>query len=81
VARHGLEDARLAELSALNLLYDRDDNGEFLHTYTETFCDRFFFEIVQRRGYQGFGAVNASVRMAAKAASGDTGLSTRMALL
>jgi 4-hydroxyphenylpyruvate dioxygenase len=81
VARHGLEDARLAELSALNLLYDRDDNGEFLHTYTETFCDRFFFEIVQRRGYQGFGAVNASVRMAAQAASGDTGLSTRMALL
>ena len=80
-ARHGLVDARLAELSALNLLYDRDDNGEFLHAYTETFHDRFFFEIVQRRGYQGFGAVNASVRMAAQAASRDTGLSTRMALL
>ena len=80
-ARHGLEDARLAELSALNLLYDRDDNGEFLHAYTETFHDRFFFEIVQRRGYQGFGAVNASVRMAAQAASRDTGFSTRMELL
>lgn len=80
-ARHGLEDARLAELAALNLLYDRDENGEFLHAYTETFHDRFFFEIVQRRGYQGFGAVNASVRMAAQAASRDTGLSTRMALL
>jgi 4-hydroxyphenylpyruvate dioxygenase len=80
-ARHGLEDARLAELARLNLLYDRDERGEFLHAYTDTFHDRFFFEIVERRGYQGFGAVNASVRMAAQAARRDTGLSTRMALL
>lgn len=80
-ARHGLEDARLQELAALNLLYDRDDNGEFLHAYTVTFQDRFFFEIVERRGYQGFGAVNAPVRMAAQAATRDSGLSTRMALL
>jgi 4-hydroxyphenylpyruvate dioxygenase len=80
-ARHGLEDARLAELARLNLLYDRDEHGEFLHAYTDTFHDRFFFEIVERRGYQGFGAVNASVRMAAQAARRDSGLSTRMALL
>jgi 4-hydroxyphenylpyruvate dioxygenase len=80
-ARHGLEDARLAELSRWNLLYDRDDNGEFLHAYTDTFHDRFFFEIVERRGYHGFGAANASVRMAAQAARRDGGLSTRMALL
>jgi 4-hydroxyphenylpyruvate dioxygenase len=80
-ARHGLEDARLKELAELNLLYDRDENGEFLHAYTDTFHDRFFFEIVERRGYQGFGAVNAPVRMAAQAAMRDTGLSTRMALL
>ncbi len=80
-ARHGLQDARLAELSRLNLLYDRDDNGEFLHAYTDTFHDRFFFEIVERRGYQGFGAANAPVRMAAQAARRDGGLSTRMALL
>jgi 4-hydroxyphenylpyruvate dioxygenase len=26
----------------------------------------FFFEIVERRGYQGFGAVNASIRLAAQ---------------
>jgi 4-hydroxyphenylpyruvate dioxygenase len=80
-ARHGLEDARLAELARLNLLYDRDENGEFLHAYTDTFHDRFFFEIVERRGYKDFGAANASVRMAAQAARRDTGLSTRMALL
>ena len=80
-ARHGLEDARLGELARLNLLYDRDENGEFLHVYTDTFHSRFFFEIVERRGYQGFGAANAAVRMAAQAARRDTGLATRMALL
>ncbi len=80
-ARHGLEDAVLADLARLNLLYDRDETGEFLHAYTDTFHDRFFFEIVERRGYQGFGAANAPVRMAAQAARRDGGLSTRMALL
>jgi 4-hydroxyphenylpyruvate dioxygenase len=67
-ARWGLDDARLAMLRRHNLLYDRDDNGEFLHAYTDPFDDRFFFEIVQRiGGYQQYGAANASVRMAAQA--------------
>jgi 4-hydroxyphenylpyruvate dioxygenase len=66
-ARHQLDDTRLSELQRLNLLYDRDEAGEFIHAYTETFDGRFFFEIVERRGYQGFGAVNAAVRMAAQA--------------
>jgi 4-hydroxyphenylpyruvate dioxygenase len=66
-ARHGLDDAFLSDLQALNLLYDRDDQGDFIHGFTETFDDRFFFEIVQRRGYEQFGAPNASVRMAVQA--------------
>ena len=46
----------------------RDDAGEFLHAYTDTFDDRFFFEIVQRCGqYEQFGAANAAVRMASQA--------------
>lgn len=80
-ARHGLDDAGLAELARWNLLYDRDETGEFLHAYTDTFHDRFFFELVERRGYQGFGATNASVRMAAQAARRGSGLSARLALL
>jgi 4-hydroxyphenylpyruvate dioxygenase len=63
-ARHGLEDDVLERLRARNLLYDRDAHGEFIHAYTEAFDDRFFCEIVERRGYQGFGAANASVRLA-----------------
>lgn len=66
-ARHGLDDAFLARLQSLNLLYDRDGDGDFIHGFTETFDDRFFFEIVQRRGYAQFGAPNASVRMAVQA--------------
>jgi 4-hydroxyphenylpyruvate dioxygenase len=67
-ARWGLDEDRLAMLRAHNILYDRDDTGEFLHAYTDPFDDRFFFEIVQRIGaYQQYGAANASVRMAAQA--------------
>jgi len=66
-ARHGLGDDEIAKLQALDLLYDRDDKGVFIHAFTETFEDRFFFEVVQRDGYDGFGAPNASVRMAVQA--------------
>jgi len=66
-AKWGLDDALLAQLQRANLLYDRDEEGEFLHAYTGTFDDRFFFEIVERRGnYRQYGAVNAAVRMAAQ---------------
>lgn len=67
-ARYGLDEARLAEFAALNLLYERVGSGEFLHLYTLPFEDRFFFEFVQRiEGYDLYGASNAGVRMAALA--------------
>ncbi len=66
-ARWGLDDAELDALRRLHLLYDRDAGGEFIHAYTSAFQDRFFFEFVERRGSQGFGAANAAVRMAAQA--------------
>lgn len=80
-ARYGLHDTYLSELAALNLLYDREDGGEFLHAYMDAFNGRFFFEIVQRGGYHGFGAQNAAVRMAAQAAASEAGLSSRVAVL
>jgi 4-hydroxyphenylpyruvate dioxygenase len=49
-----------------NVLYDRDASGEYWQAYTQTFEDRFFFEIVERRGYKGFGASNAPIRLAAQ---------------
>ena len=68
-ARLGLDDAFVEKLRDHDVLYDRDPNGgEFFHVYTQTFHDRFFFEVVQRAGgYDQYGAVNAPVRMAAQA--------------
>ena len=66
-AVHDLPADRLAELRRLSILYDRGPNGEFFHAYTRAFDHRFFFEFVERRNYDGFGAANASVRLAAQA--------------
>jgi 4-hydroxyphenylpyruvate dioxygenase len=58
---------RLARMRALGVLYDQVQDGEFLHVYTRTFQDRFFFEIVERHNYDLFGAANTPVRLAAQA--------------
>ncbi|HEY8294400.1 MAG TPA: TIM barrel protein, partial [Micrococcaceae bacterium] len=63
-ARFDLDPEFLATLRDLNLLYDRDGQGEFLHFYTGT-VGSVFFEMVERRGgYDGYGAPNAPVRHA-----------------
>jgi|FEC22Drversion2_1045045.scaffolds.fasta_scaffold00929_8 4-hydroxyphenylpyruvate dioxygenase len=54
-------------LKAHNIFYDREGDAEYFQVYTATIEDRFFFEIVERRGYRGFGAVNAPIRLAAQA--------------
>ena len=68
-AMHDLPPESIDRMRQLGILYDRSGAGEFFHAYTRAFDGRFFFEIVQRRDYQGFGAVNASVRLAAQALS------------
>jgi 4-hydroxyphenylpyruvate dioxygenase len=57
----------LERLRAQGVLYDRVQDGEFLHVYTRAFRNRFFFEIVERRNYDLFGAANTPVRLAAQA--------------
>jgi 4-hydroxyphenylpyruvate dioxygenase len=73
-ARTGLDAARLKLLKDNNVLYDKDDSGEYLQLYTKSFKDLFFLEIVQRRGYKGFGAINAPIRLNAQSrlAGGST---------
>ncbi len=66
-ARLGLDRAQLDRLRAGNILYDRDGAAEFFHAYTRTLPGGFFFEIVERRNYRGYGAVNAPIRLAAQA--------------
>ena len=65
-ARLDIEPSLLATLQELNLLYDQDEFGEFLHFYTRT-IGTVFFEVVERqRGYDGYGAPNAPVRLASQ---------------
>jgi 4-hydroxyphenylpyruvate dioxygenase len=68
-ARYDLPDETIDAMRASNILYDRDEKGgEFFHAYTEPLDQRFFLEIVQRKGgYDGYGAANAAVRLAAQA--------------
>jgi 4-hydroxyphenylpyruvate dioxygenase len=64
-ARFGLDPDLTERLKAENILYDRDEHGEYFQLYSGTFGEGFFFEIVQRRGYRGYGAPNAIFRIAA----------------
>jgi 4-hydroxyphenylpyruvate dioxygenase len=65
-ARYGLEDSVLDRMAEFNILYDEDSAGQYHHLYTRAFAKRFFFEIVQRRMYDGYGARNTSIRLAAQ---------------
>jgi 4-hydroxyphenylpyruvate dioxygenase len=65
-AKTDLPPQRIDDLKAHHILYDRDGGTEYLQVYTRTFEERFFFEIVERRGYAGFGAANAPIRLAAQ---------------
>jgi 3-dehydroshikimate dehydratase len=65
-AKFDLDAAMMTALRDNQILYDREGDGEFFQIYTHTFDERFFFEIVQRRNYDGFGAANAAVRLAAQ---------------
>jgi 4-hydroxyphenylpyruvate dioxygenase len=66
VARFDLDEVTLDHLKRHNLLYDRNDDGEYLHLYTQE-MNGVFFEFVQRVRYRGFGAPNAPIRLAAQA--------------
>ncbi|MCA1493984.1 sugar phosphate isomerase/epimerase and 4-hydroxyphenylpyruvate domain-containing protein [Ensifer sp. NBAIM29] len=66
-ARFGLDPAFTDRLRLENILYDRDEKGEFFQLYGPAFGEGFFFEIVERRGgYRGYGAGNAPFRIAAQ---------------
>jgi 4-hydroxyphenylpyruvate dioxygenase len=71
-ARFGLEHSLVERLRARNILYDEDEGGNvYQQMYTRAFDKRFFFEIVQRDGYTGYGAANTQVRLTAQSRSVD----------
>lgn len=64
-ARFGLDPELTERLKAENILYDRDEHGEYFQLYSPMYGEGFFFEIVERRNYHGYGAANAIFRIAA----------------
>ena len=65
--RFDLDASLVADLKSHNILYDQDEQGAYFQLYSETLFDGFFFEIVQRcKGYAGYGARNAPVRLLAQ---------------
>lgn len=66
-ARFGLGPDLLERLRAGNILYDRDEQGEYFQFYSRAVAKRVFFEVVQRRDYDAFGAANAAIRLSAQA--------------
>jgi 4-hydroxyphenylpyruvate dioxygenase len=63
------QDIPLETLANAGLMFDRDGSGSFRHAFAASFEGRFFFEFLQRDGYEGYGANNAGVRVAAQARS------------
>lgn len=59
-ARVGKIDEEISALKPLGILVDRDDEGYLLQIFTKPVEDRptLFFEIIQRKGAQSFGAGN-----------------------
>ena len=65
--RFGLSKDMTTDLREGQILYDRDAAGEYFQIYGTPIFNGFFFEIVERRGgYQGYGARNAPIRLAAQ---------------
>lgn len=65
-ARLDLEPGLRSAMRECGLFYDEDADGGYLQLFTEVLGSRVFFEVVQRiGGYDGYGSVNAPVRMAA----------------
>ena len=65
--RFDLPAEMIASLKTGDILYDRDGRGEYFQIYSVPIWGGFFFEVVERKGgYQGYGARNAPIRLAAQ---------------
>ena len=66
-ARFGVSDEESAILREYDMLIDEDAAGNrYRQFYSRAFHKSFFFEFVERAGYEGYGAPNAPIRLAAQ---------------
>lgn len=66
-ARFGLDQVESATMRELDILMDEDFGGNcYRQFYSRAFNRSFFFEFVERNGYEGYGAPNAPIRLASQ---------------
>jgi 4-hydroxyphenylpyruvate dioxygenase len=70
-AKFGLDPTLVERMAARGILYDRDGDAEYFQFYSRAVAKRVFFEVVQRRGYEAYGAANSQIRLTAQAAHRD----------
>ena len=67
IARFDLPQEFVDKMQKHNVLFDRDEGGDFLQCYSQMLAGGVFFEVVQReKGYNGFGGPNAPFRISAQ---------------
>ena len=63
-AREVLDQATVERMRGQGIVFSRSGTGTYYQAYTEPFEGRFYFQIVQRTAYHGFGAINEPLRAA-----------------
>ena len=63
-AREMLDQATVERMRGQDIVFTQSETGTFYQAYTKPFEGRFDFQIVQRAGYDGSGAVNEPLRAA-----------------
>jgi 4-hydroxyphenylpyruvate dioxygenase len=63
-AREVLDQPTVERMREQNIVVSRSETGTFYQAYTKPFEGRFYFQIVQRTAYDGYGAINEPLRVA-----------------
>jgi 4-hydroxyphenylpyruvate dioxygenase len=64
IAREMLDAATVERMRGQDIVFARSASGTYYQAYTETFEGRFYFQIVQRTAYEGYGEINEPLRVA-----------------
>jgi 4-hydroxyphenylpyruvate dioxygenase len=64
VAREMLDHATVERMRGEDIVFTRSETGTYYQAYTKPFEGRFYFQVVQRTGYDGYGTINEPLRVA-----------------
>ena len=64
IAGEVLDEATVERMREQDIVFAGAGGGAYYQAYTETFEGRFYFQIVQRTAYDGYGEINEPLRVA-----------------